>query len=80
MGVPFKVADGRSSVDESMITGESLPVLRQSGDAVIGGTLNKTGSFVFVSNPDGFAQERRESARTLSQYSKWPISSENATL
>ena len=40
------VVDGRSSVDESMITGESMPVLRQSGDAVIGGTLNVDGRLV----------------------------------
>jgi len=38
-----EVSDGRSSVDESMITGEPLPVLRQPGDALIGGTLNVDG-------------------------------------
>src|SRR5688572_21854973 len=37
------VVDGRSSVDESMITGEPLPVARGPGDAVIGGTLNQDG-------------------------------------
>ncbi len=41
------VSDGRSSVDESMLTGESLPVGKAVGDKVIGGTLNKTGSFQF---------------------------------
>ena len=41
-----KVIEGRSSVDESMITGESLPVLRQSGDTVIGGTLNVDGRLI----------------------------------
>jgi Cu+-exporting ATPase len=40
------VAEGRSSVDESMITGEPVPVEKTEGDAVTGGTLNKTGSFV----------------------------------
>jgi Cu+-exporting ATPase len=40
------VVDGRSSVDESMITGEPLPVLRQPGDQVIGGTLNVDGRLV----------------------------------
>lgn len=41
------VANGQSTVDESMVTGESLPVLKQAGDEVIGATLNKTGSFQF---------------------------------
>ena len=40
------VVDGRSSVDESMITGESLPVEKTQGDAVTGGTINKNGSLV----------------------------------
>ncbi|HZV82854.1 MAG TPA: HAD-IC family P-type ATPase, partial [Geobacteraceae bacterium] len=39
------VVDGASSVDESMLTGEPLPVQKKSGDTVIGATLNKTGSF-----------------------------------
>jgi Cu+-exporting ATPase len=41
------VTRGRSAVDESMITGESLPVAKAEGDAVIGATLNRTGSFEF---------------------------------
>ncbi len=40
------VIDGASAVDESMLTGESLPVDKQAGDAVIGATLNVAGSFV----------------------------------
>jgi P-type Cu+ transporter len=39
------VIEGGSSVDESMITGESIPVEKGSGDAVTGGTVNATGSF-----------------------------------
>jgi len=39
------VLDGRSAVDESMITGESIPVEKGAGDTVIGATLNKTGAF-----------------------------------
>jgi Cu+-exporting ATPase len=41
-----KVTDGRSSVDESLLTGEPLPVLRQRGDTVIGGTLNTDGRLI----------------------------------
>jgi Cu+-exporting ATPase len=45
--VDGRVEQGRSAVDESMITGESLPVEKGFGDPVIGSTLNGTGSFVF---------------------------------
>jgi Cu+-exporting ATPase len=41
------VLQGYSSVDQSMITGESLPVEKKAGDEVIGATLNKTGAFQF---------------------------------
>ena len=41
--VDGRVIDGRSAVDESMITGESLPVDKQVGDEVIGATINKQG-------------------------------------
>jgi Cu+-exporting ATPase len=40
------VSEGRSSVDESMVTGESMPVAKMAGDQVIGGTLNTTGAFI----------------------------------
>jgi len=43
--VDGQVVEGASSVDESMLTGEALPVQKKSGDTVIGATLNKTGSF-----------------------------------
>ncbi|HJW89116.1 MAG TPA: heavy metal translocating P-type ATPase [Anaerolineales bacterium] len=48
-GIPVDgtVVEGYSAVDESMLTGESLPVEKKTGDAVIGGTLNKTGAFKF---------------------------------
>jgi len=40
------VVEGRSSVDESMVTGESMPVTKEGGAKVIAGTLNTTGSFL----------------------------------
>jgi len=42
-----EVLAGASTVDESMVTGESVPVKKQPGDEVIGATINKTGSFRF---------------------------------
>jgi Cu+-exporting ATPase len=53
IAVDGKVTAGASAVDESMITGESMPVEKQVGDEVIGGTLNKTGSFRFMATKVG---------------------------
>jgi Cu+-exporting ATPase len=47
------IEEGASSVDESMITGESLPVEKKAGDRVTGGTLNATGSFVLRADKVG---------------------------
>ena len=47
IAVDGEVIDGTSAVDESMITGESMPVEKRQGDEVIGATINKTGSFKF---------------------------------
>ncbi len=43
--VDGEVIEGRSAVDESMLTGESIPVEKNPGDTVVGATINKTGSF-----------------------------------
>jgi len=47
------VREGYSSLDESMITGESIPVEKKSGDEVIGATINKNGSFKFEATKIG---------------------------
>ena len=47
------VRQGYSSVDESMITGESVPVEKKAGDGVTGATINKTGSFEFKATKVG---------------------------
>jgi len=46
IAVDGEVIEGRSAVDESMVTGESMPVTKEMGAKVIGGTLNTTGSFI----------------------------------
>ena len=45
--------DGRSSLDESMVTGESMPVTKEAGSKVIAGTLNQTGGFVMRADKVG---------------------------
>lgn len=45
--VDGEITEGTSTLDEAMVTGESVPVKKQSGDEVIGATINKTGSFKF---------------------------------
>ena len=45
--VDGEIISGSSTIDEGMVTGESLPVSKQPGDEVIGATINKTGSFKF---------------------------------
>ena len=44
--VDGEITEGRSALDESMVTGESMPVSKEAGSKVIGGTLNASGSFV----------------------------------
>ncbi len=47
------VEDGRSALDEAMVTGEAMPVAKAKGDAVIGGTINQTGALVIVATKVG---------------------------
>jgi len=49
------VIEGRSTLDESMVTGESMPVTREAGDRVIGGTMNQTGAFIMQAEKVGTA-------------------------
>lgn len=49
------IMEGRVSIDESLLTGESMPVTKESGERVIGGSLNATGSFVMTANKVGSA-------------------------
>ncbi len=51
--VDGKITEGNSSIDESMLTGESLPVEKKAGDFVIGATINKFGTFRFEATKVG---------------------------
>src|SRR5207237_9797607 len=45
--VDGRILEGESAIDESVVTGESVPVDKKAGDAVIGSSVNKTGAFTF---------------------------------
>ena len=51
--VDGEVLEGRSSLDESMVTGESMPVTKQKGDKLISGTMNQSGAFVMRADKVG---------------------------
>ncbi|MDO8529208.1 MAG: heavy metal translocating P-type ATPase [bacterium] len=73
--VDGKIVKGSSAVDESMITGESLPIEKQVGDSVIGGTMNKVGSFEFEATKVGSETALAQIIRLIeeAQGSKAPI-------
>jgi len=51
--VDGEVSEGTSAVDESMVTGESIPVVKSAGDTVIGATINQAGAFRYVATKVG---------------------------
>ena len=73
--VDGRILEGNSTLDESMLTGESLPVEKAPGDMVIGATLNKTGSFIFEATKVGRDTALAQIVRLVedAQGSKAPI-------
>ena len=73
--VDGRVLSGESAVDESMITGESIPVTKREGDEVIGATMNARGSFRFVATKVGEDTALQQIMRLVeeAQGSKAPI-------
>ncbi|HEY7546041.1 MAG TPA: heavy metal translocating P-type ATPase, partial [Blastocatellia bacterium] len=75
ISVDGRIIEGASAIDESMLTGESLPVEKKAGDEVFGATINKTGSFRFVATKVGRDTALRQIVRLVeeAQGSKAPI-------
>lgn len=73
--VDGEITKGSSAIDESMITGESLPVEKTVGDTVVGATINKTGSFEFTATRVGGETTLAQIIRLIenAQGSKAPI-------
>lgn len=53
IAVDGQIVEGSSTIDESMITGESMPVTKKAGDSVVGATVNGTGTFTFKASKVG---------------------------
>jgi len=53
VAVDGQVSEGRSAIDESMVTGESMPVTKEAGAKVIGGTINRSGTLVITAEKVG---------------------------
>lgn len=53
LAVDGEIVEGQSTIDESMVTGESLPVTKKAGDPVIGATINRQGSFTYKATKVG---------------------------
>jgi Cu+-exporting ATPase len=70
--------EGRSSLDESMVTGESMPVTKEAGAKLIGSTLNQTGSFVMRASarPAGVALSVRRKSWAAGL---WPLPGDRVT-
>jgi Cu+-exporting ATPase len=73
--VDGRIIQGHSAVDESMVTGESIPVEKKAGDMVVGATINKAGSFEFVAERVGSETVLAQIIRLIeeAQGSKAPI-------
>jgi len=75
VAVDGEVIEGGSSVDESMLTGESMPVAKEPGSRVVGGAVNRTGSFTFRATRVGASTVLAQIIRLVeeAQGSKAPI-------
>ncbi len=75
VAVDGEVIEGGSSVDESMLTGESLPLTKEPGSSVVGGSVNRTGSFTFRATRVGASTVLAQIIRLVeeAQGSKAPI-------